>query len=563
MKLVKSAYRALDVLELLADAPGGYTFTEILQRLELPKSTGHELLKTLASRKYIQFDPVTKVYALGSRVITLGMERLQTSAEMQEAIRLAEQLAETVGQAVSVQVGVPAGDHAVVAFAIDRRPNHERDTRPLIGARFPLGASALGKACLCGSSEREIREICTRSKQKTFPSSQSQSYLHWRELYWELKEVRALGVAFEADEAQGLYRLATPVRNALGEIAAAVSIELRMQMDETELRVAARSLLQLAGSGIGGPPAANGRPLVFVSLPNFHSQKALAYLQTFEREFEPSLLAVTSHDLEWKQELYLDWALDKLQPCCVIVSPVNAARSDSLFREARENNVPAICFQRPSRSRFVDYFVGGDGYEQGVMQMEYVVKRLKGRGKVLLLEGDPYNDNARNMSMGHQAVLKQHEERMEAEFVSVPLWSKEEARQIVAEFLDAGAKLDAVIAGTDLMAEGVIEELVRRKLAGKVLVVGGDGDQSAIRLIRARQQHATVYQRPDEAAAAAARIAYSLMNGMQADVMERRPLIRDFPGKEVWVYPIPYALYDASNLGELEKRWADKDVYFE
>lgn len=560
MKMVKSAYRALDVLELLADVPGGYTLTEILQRLELPKSTGHELLKTLASRKYIHCDPRTKAYTLGSRVVALGMQRLQTSAELQAAIRLAEQLADSVGHAVSVQVGVPAEDQVVVAFAIDRRPSPDRDALPLVGQHFPLCTSALGKACLSGSSEPDIRQAWLRSVQGN--NSLGRAYLHWKELSWELKEVRQLSVAFEADEAQGLYRLATPVRNALGEIAAAVAIELRMQTDEAALRTAFRALLDLYRSDKGESQPTHDQRLVFVSLPNFHSQKALAYLQTFERELGLPMVAVTSHDLEWKQQLYLDWALDRLRPSCAILSPVNAAGSDSLFREAREKSVPAICFQRPSRSRFVDYFVGGDGYEQGVLQMEYVAKRLKGRGKVLLLEGDPYNDNARNMSMGHQAVLQQYE-RIQAEFLSVPLWSKEEAKQIVAEFLEAGATFDAIVAGTDWMAEGVIEELAKRKLAGKVIVVGGDGDLSAIRLIKARQQHATVYQRPDEAAAAAVRIAHMVMSGAPVDAMERRPLIRDFPGKEVWVYPIPYELYDSSNLSELEKRWSEKELMAE
>ncbi|MFB9275739.1 substrate-binding domain-containing protein [Cohnella cellulosilytica] len=559
--MVKSAYRALDVLELLAEAPGGYTFTEILQRLELAKSTGFELLKTLVNRKYIQFDPGTKRYSLGTRIITLGMQRLQTSAEMKAAIRWAERLDEAVEQAVSVQVGVPAGDHVVVAFAIDRRPNPERDSRPLLGARFPLSTSALGKACLSGSTEQEIRQIWLHNEQANSPLGRS--FLHWKELYWELKEVRTLGIAFEADETQGLYRLAVPVRNVLGEIAAAVAIELKMQTDEAELRNAFRSVFNQIGPANGAPQPTQDRRLVFVSLPNFHSQKALAYLQTFEREFEPPMLAVTAHDLEWKQQLYLDWVLDRLQPSCAILSPVNAASSDSLFREAREKNVPAICFQRPSRSRFVDYFVGGDGYEQGVMQMEYAAKRLKGRGKVLLLEGDPYNDNARNMSMGHQAVLRKYEDRMKAEFISVPLWSKEETKQIVAELAAAGTTFDAIIAGTDLMAEGVVEELVKIKQAGKVFVVGGDGDLSAIRLIKARQQHATVYQRPDEAAAAAVRVANLLMAGTQPDEMERRPLIRDFPGKEVWIRPIPYKLYDATNLAELEQRWAENERYFQ
>ncbi|MEK0316141.1 substrate-binding domain-containing protein [Cohnella sp. 56] len=561
MKMVKSAYRALDAIELLAAVPEGYTFSQMLQMLKLPKSTGHELLKTLVNCKYVQFDPMTKTYSLGTRMIALGMQRLQTSVEMQEAIRLAEHLAASVHQAVSVRVGLPSEDDVIVVFAVDRRQNPERSARPLIGARYPLCTSALGKACLSMGSEQEVRNVWHRSVREN--GSPEHSFLHWQELYWELQEVRQWGVAFEVDQAEALYRMAVPVRNATGEIIAAVSIDLSVQTDKQGLRTAFRTLFELNGSDNRDESAASNRHLVFVSLPNFHSQKALAYLQTFERQFEMPMMAVTSHDLEWKQQLYLDWALENLQLSCAILSPVNAARSDSLFRIARERNVPAVCFQRPSRSRFVDYFIGGDGYEQGIMQMEYVAKKLKGRGKVLLLEGDPYNDNARNMSMGHQAVLHSYEDRIKAEFISVPLWSKEESKQIVAEFMDAGTPFDAVIAGTDLMAEGVVEELDKRKRAGKVLVIGGDGDPSAIRLIKARKQHATIYQRPDEAAAAAVRIAHLLIGGIQTDLMERRPLIRDFPGKEVWVYPIPYTLYDSSNIGELEQRWAEKERYSE
>ncbi len=151
-----------------------------------------------------------------------------------------------------------------------------------------------------------------------------------------------------------------------------------------------------------------------------------------------SFLCLNSYDLELMQQLYLELVLEKMHPACVILAPVNATNSEFLFRQVSEKHIPVICFQRPSRSRFVEYFVGGDAYEQGVMQMEYVAKRIKGRGNVLLLEGDPYNDNARNMSLGNQEVLRKYKGGIHAEFISVSLWSSEEAGKIVAEKLASG-----------------------------------------------------------------------------------------------------------------------------
>ena len=47
---VKSAYRTLQLLELLADTPGRLTLADLQRHLGVPKSSLHGLLQTLAAR---------------------------------------------------------------------------------------------------------------------------------------------------------------------------------------------------------------------------------------------------------------------------------------------------------------------------------------------------------------------------------------------------------------------------------------------------------------------------------------------------------------------------------
>src|SRR3990172_8978751 len=65
---VRSAWRALAMLELVADWPQGLTLTEIASDLGLPPSSAHGLVGTLADAAYLQRDVDTLRYRLGPRL---------------------------------------------------------------------------------------------------------------------------------------------------------------------------------------------------------------------------------------------------------------------------------------------------------------------------------------------------------------------------------------------------------------------------------------------------------------------------------------------------------------
>jgi DNA-binding IclR family transcriptional regulator len=71
------AGKALALLTLLGDHPGGATASELARPLSYPLSTAHRLLGTLVRNGYAKFDPATKRYSLGLRVFQLAQSLSQ------------------------------------------------------------------------------------------------------------------------------------------------------------------------------------------------------------------------------------------------------------------------------------------------------------------------------------------------------------------------------------------------------------------------------------------------------------------------------------------------------
>lgn len=552
MKKVKSAYRSLELLDLLSQYPDGLTFTEITDQMGIAKSTAHELIQTLLHSAYVQYNAADKRYYIGSRVLSLGARYLQHSSDIRGAEAIAAQIYRAFGGNVSI--GVLSGEQ-IVRIREYRRMDTAESIRTSEVINIPLYDSPLATVLMCYRDRADCRKLWTAFKHE----------ISWEVFNHKLDEAARLGIVFEMESGDdhAYYSIAIPVKGMNGEVTAAVLISIEKSVtNDAQFKEMLFRIFDIAVANNGLPEYLDphsDKKWIYLSVPNLNSQKALEHLRTFaadEAQSNRSWLFTNCYDDELKQRLLLEFIVHYRKPTCAVVIPVNASRSDELFRLCAQHALPVICFLRPSRSRFVEYFVGGDGYEQGVMQMEYVAKRLKGRGKVVILEGDPYNDNARNMVIGYHHVLQNHPRLELVQSASIANWNKDEAGEIIAELLEQGVKIDAIVAGTDQMAEGALEELRKYKLAGKVFLVGGDGDPSALLHIRDREQHATVFQHPRDAAEALIKVVAALSDGGLNDTfMERKSITRDYPGKEVLACTIPYTFIDRHNIDDLARYW--------
>lgn len=104
-RLVPAVTRALDILELFLDGDGTLSAPDIVRKLQLPRTTVHELVTTLAARSYIvQVPGQPGRYRLGVRPYQLGSryaEQLDLAAEGQQVAR---SVAETCDETVHVAI---------------------------------------------------------------------------------------------------------------------------------------------------------------------------------------------------------------------------------------------------------------------------------------------------------------------------------------------------------------------------------------------------------------------------------------------------------------------------
>ncbi|MEU5954688.1 IclR family transcriptional regulator [Streptomyces sp. NPDC047525] len=222
-RLVPAVTRALDILELFLEGDGTLSAPEVTRRLQLPRTTVHELLTTLAARSYlVQIPDQTGRYRLGVRAYQLGSryaEQLDLAAEGQQVAR---EVAETCDETVHVAV---LEDTDVIYIAkVDS--THAVRMVSAAGRKLPAHCTSVGKMLLASLPPAELE---TRLAGRELVAMTQNSITEPDALLAALAEVRERGVAAEHRESNpDVSCVAAPVRDSAGHVVAALSISVPM-----------------------------------------------------------------------------------------------------------------------------------------------------------------------------------------------------------------------------------------------------------------------------------------------------------------------------------------------
>jgi ABC-type sugar transport system substrate-binding protein len=143
-----------------------------------------------------------------------------------------------------------------------------------------------------------------------------------------------------------------------------------------------------------------------------------------------------------------------------------------------------------------------------------------------------------------------------------PDWSAAVAQRIAGELLDSRAQgpvggIDAFVCANDGMAGGVVAALAARGQAGRVLVIGGDGERRAVARIQDGTQHATVFHDPLALARETLRAAVGLARRtLDPERLPRRRPAANPPNRPMPVLDVPFRLVTRQNVSELAAFWA-------
>jgi IclR family KDG regulon transcriptional repressor len=215
---LSSVQNAARLLKEFGSAEGALGVTELARRLGLGKSTVHRLLATLTAERILEHDPATGTYRLGLMMWELGA-RVSVHRVLHDA---ATTVIEELRNATKETVQVAVLDGREVVYVERLESPHTLRIFGRVGHRNSAHCTSTGKVLLAHLPGRRQAALLEgwRLERKT-----DATVCDLAQLRAELERVRAQGWAENIGESEvGVASVAAPVRNARGEVIAAISV---------------------------------------------------------------------------------------------------------------------------------------------------------------------------------------------------------------------------------------------------------------------------------------------------------------------------------------------------
>lgn len=215
---IQSVFRALKILEYVAENGSVAGLTEISRGLGLSKSTAHGLIATLEKYGYMQQDSITGKYSLGLKTFEIGQAYV-SNLDLREIVlpdlrELSQRYQETV------HLAVLSGEDVVYIDKVDG--SHSVGIRSRIGGRNPAYCTGVGKALLSGLTDLQIEKMYSG---KIFERYTKNTVNKLSDLIYQIHQVRKNGYAVDVEEIElDLRCVAAPIKDNKGTVIAAVSL---------------------------------------------------------------------------------------------------------------------------------------------------------------------------------------------------------------------------------------------------------------------------------------------------------------------------------------------------
>ena len=229
----------------------------------------------------------------------------------------------------------------------------------------------------------------------------------------------------------------------------------------------------------------------------------------------------------------------------IIVNPVDTSATQAMSDAAAAAGIPLVYVNRQPIN--VDTmpdnqaFVASNEVDSGTLETIEVCAQLKAMGKdkasIYIMVGQLSNQAAVQRTADIHDVMAAGKCAVELTIIDEQTanWSRDEAQNLMTNWLSTGTAFDGVIANNDEMAIGAIQAMKAAGIDMKSVVVGGvDATQDALAAMQAGDQDVTVFQDAAGQGSGALDAAIALAAGQPV---------------EQKVY-IPFKLVTQANVGE-------------
>lgn len=233
----------------------------------------------------------------------------------------------------------------------------------------------------------------------------------------------------------------------------------------------------------------------------------------------------------------------------IIVNPVDTSATEAMTNAAASAGVPLVYVNREPIN--VDAlpdsqaFVASDERESGTLETKEICRLLAEEGKdpakIYVMMGELSNQAAVQRTQDIHDVMESGECEVTLEIIDEQTanWSRDEAQDLMTNWLSTGEPFDALISNNDEMAIGAIQAMKSAGIAMDEVLVGGiDATQDALQAMAAGDLDVTVFQDAAGQGAGALDAALKLARG--EDVEQK-------------VY-VPFQLVTPDNMSEFQTK---------
>ena len=218
----------------------------------------------------------------------------------------------------------------------------------------------------------------------------------------------------------------------------------------------------------------------------------------------------------------------------IILNPCEVEASSPAVDKAVVAGIPIVNVNSETKS-VPTAFVGSRDEESGRIAMEYIARRLNGRGNLVMMQGFMGQAAQIKRDQGAREVLARHP-GLKLLAAQTAEWDRAKAMSLMENWLQSyGNQIQAVFAQNDEMGLGALLALEQAKRKDQVVVASVDAIADALQAVKDGRTDATVFQ--DAAGQAGAAVETALK------ILRQEPY-----EKQVF---IPFQLVTKENVGKL------------
>lgn len=185
--------------------------------------------------------------------------------------------------------------------------------------------------------------------------------------------------------------------------------------------------------------------------------------------------------------------------------------TEPTLRKAAAKGIKVVAIQRWNSDPAVSHFVGTDNKEMGRIGAEWVVKRMQGKGSLVVMSGIPGAASSDDRKTGSDAVWAKNP-GIKVVAHQTGMYNRVKALEVMENILQKNKNIDWVFCYNDSMAMGVLGAIRASGRKG-INVFGMDAIKDAVQAIKRGEMTATLAIPFDEEGRVAVRNGVRLAKG--------------------------------------------------